>query len=369
MQYDRLEDWLYLLAVILDLLFLWLIISTGASRWMRDRAEAIVKIPFFNVCIYWLMLSILSMIVFLPLGYYSGFVLEHAHHLSNESLGAWMLDRLKGWAVGVCEEAPVAGLLLWLIGRSPRRWGAWFAAALVPIIAVGIFLEPVLIDPIFNKFTPLPVSSPLYVPLHALANKAGIPGAEILVADKSKQTNETNAYVTGLGSSTRIVLWDTLINTTPKDEIVATTAHEMGHYVEHHIVIGFGLTVVALFIVLPLIQRLAESLLRICGSRWRLRGLTDPAALPVLLLTLNLVTFLTDPISNAFSREIEHRADAFGLGLTGNRMAFAHMFAHMSQLDLEDPNPPVIVKLWLDDHPTVSERVRFALYGQPDSWP
>lgn len=369
LQYSRLMDWLSVASSLYTLLVFWLVLQTGLSAWLSHRMAGWTRrFPILHAAGYWLLLEAVTLVLYLPLDLYSGYYLPRDYGLSHQSLLSWLSDDLKDWGVGRAIGIPIVVFLFWLIRKTPK-WPYWLAAGLVPLIAFGIFLAPIVIDPLFNKFTPLPPSNPMYAPLHRLADKAGIPRAQIFVVDKSKQTDELDAYVTGIGSSARIVIWDTLFKKMPPDQIEAVMGHEMGHYVEHHIWIGFGLTVIGLFIVLPIIGWGSEKMIARFGKSWRVTKLADPAALPVLLLVATFVGYLTDPISNAVSREIEHRADAFGLGVTGNRVAMAEALITLSEDDLDDPYPPAWVKFWLLDHPPLGERIRFALYGQPDQWP
>jgi len=367
--YSRIQDYLAVVGALYGLFVVWIVLQTGLSAALRDFAARIAKKQPLVCALYWILLGIVFLVLSLPLDIYSGFALPHQFGLSHESFGAWSGDYLKDWGVGKAIGVVVVMFLIWLIRRSPGRWPYWFAGALIPFIAFGIFLSPLLFDPLFNKFTPLPSTNRLYSPLHLLADRAGIPKAEIFEVDKSKQTDELNAYVTGLGSSARIVIWDTVLAKMPPDQVEAITGHEMGHYVEYHIWIGFGLTVIGLFVVLPITAWGARLLVARFGAKWKVTGLADPAALPALMLVFTLVGYVTDPISNAFSREIEHRADAYGLGLTHNRVAMARSFITLAEQDLDEPYPPTWVKLWLTDHPPLGERIRYALYGQPDAWP
>ena len=212
----------------------------------------------------------------------------------------------------------------------------------------------------FNKFTPLP-PGPLKTRIEALAAKAGIPNAPVYVVDKSKQTHSTNAYVTGIGSSARIVLWDTTIQRMPEDQIVAVVAHEMGHYVLKHLYWGFALSVGGLLVGLPLAQKFVEAMLARYGPLWGVTSLSDYAATPALLLTVSLAGFFLAPLTNGVSRVIEHQADAYGLEVNGNGPAMARAFVSLSEQNLSDPDPPAFIKFWLFTHPPLRERIEFAL--------
>lgn len=339
-------------------LLLWGLLATGLSACLRDVAERLSRRRFFTLLWYYLLLTLVWTALEAPLTFYGGFWLDHAYGLSQQPFPAWLADQAKSIGVGIVVSVPLLWLLFWLIGRSPQRWGLWLWAAAIPLLAFAIFLEPILVEPLFNHFTPLP-PSPLRTRIHALAVQAGIPNAPIYVANESQRTDTANAYVTGIGPTARIVIWDTTLKELPPDEIVGIVGHEMGHYVEKHIVWGFFISLLGLLIALPLGQWLVEWQIRRYGPRWRLRALTDFAAVPVFLLTLNLLSFLSDPISNGVSRYFEHRADAYGLRVTHNGPAMARAFVFFAKHDLDDPTPPPFIKFWLYTHPPLSERIHF----------
>ncbi len=318
--------------------------------------------------VYYIQYTVLFTLLWLPLSYYSSYILPHRYGLSHEPINLWLIQLAEDSAVDMLLSGVLFAAVVWGILIYPRRFAFIFALWSAPIIFLGIFFNP-FFDRLDNHFTPLPASSALYAPLHRLAANSGVPSAEILVADKSKQTNETNAYVTGLGSSAQIVLWDTLIKTMPPDEIVAITGHELGHYVEHHVIIGGVLAALSMFIFLPIVKLLAELLLAWFGPRFKIANLADPAALPIFAISLSLLTFVLSPVTNGLSRMIEHRADSFGLAATGNRLAMAHALVDLSNENLSNPYPPRWEVFWLDDHPPFGERIKFALTGQPFNGP
>ena len=358
--YSRTRYALYFFGTAYGLLMLWGVLASGLSARLRTVAERLTRRRFLSLLWYYALLTVTFALLSFPLAFYSGYWLEHQYGLSQQSFGGWLGDRTKGEAVGLAINVLLFWLLLWLIRKSPRRWGLWLWAALIPILAFGIFLEPVLIEPLFNKFTPLP-PGPLRTRIHALAVQAGIPNAPISVADESRRTNTTNAYVTGIGPTARIVLWDTTLKQMPEDEIVGIVGHEMGHYVEKHIYWGFAASVLALLVALPLGQKVVEWFLRRCGPRWKLNGITDIAAIPVFLLVVSLGSFLADPLTNGASRYIEHRADAYGLRVTHDGPAMARAFVFFAQHDLDDPYPPPFIKFWTFTHPPLGERIDFVM--------
>jgi len=247
-----------------------------------------------------------------------------------------------------------------LIDKFPKRWPVILWSVLVPLIAAGIFLAPLLIDPLFNKFTPMP-AGPQRDGIERVAALSGIPNAAIFIVDKSRQTTKLNAYVTGLGSSTRIVIWDNTLQKLPQDQIEAIVAHEAGHYVLGHIVLGFALTSAGLVALLLSAQKLGPLFLSRLPVSWGIRGWTDPQAIPVILLFITVGSFIFAPVENAISREMERQADAFGLKVTKNPVAMARVFVSLSQQNLSEPAPPAIIQFWFFGHPSLRERILSAL--------
>jgi len=359
-RYARTGYALHFAGVAWEWLLLWGVLASGGSARIRDLAERRTKKPWSRLAVYYALLTLVLGLAQFPLAWYDGFWRERAYGLSAQNFGAWLADWFKGEGVSFALTVPLIMLALWLIRRSPRRWPLWLWAACVPIVAFGIFLAPLVIDPLFNKFTPLPPGR-LRARIEILAKGAGIPQAPIYVVDKSRQTRTLNAYVTGLGSSARIVIWDTTLQQLPPDEVVGIVGHEMGHYVLKHILWGFAETIAGLLIFLPLTQSMTQWLLDKRGGQWRLRGMTDMAAVPVFLLTISILGFLSDPIVNGLSRRMEHQADAYGLAATRNGPALARAFVYFASHDLSDPNPPPFVQFWLGSHPPLGERINFVL--------
>jgi len=367
--YDNAQVALSISSVLVDLIVLMLILNMRiASRFgifVDDRLKGV----FWPGAWMWMLLHCVTFLALLPISFWSGFELPHRYGLSTESLQLWLADFVKSWLVDLAYGAVIAGAALVLIRRYHRSWSLLMPAIMIPVVAAGIFAEPLVIDPLFNKFTPMPVSNPLYAPLHQLARKAGVRKVGIYVVDKGRQTKETNAYVTGMGSSSRIVIWDTLIAETTPKQVVAVTAHEMGHYVERHVVIGFAASVAGLFVLFPLLRRLTEAMLGRWGVRWGIESISETSALAALLLAFNLIGCLAMPLASCASRYIEHRADAFGLSLIRDRVTFASALVALSSDNLSNPYPSAWVAL-LMDHPPLGERIDFALHGQPrDIWP
>lgn len=351
---------LYFGGVLINALALTALLRFGVSDRLRDLAERTGKNGLVRAYVYYPLLTLAYGALTLPLALYSSFLLPHQFGLSNQSFGGWVLDGVKGFAVSSAVAPPVIALLYWSLRNSPRRWWLGFWLALIPILVAAVILTPLVIEPLFNRFGPLR-DPELQEQILALASRAGIERGRVFEVDASVRTKAVNAYVTGLGGSARIVLWDTLLQRLNKREVLFVMAHEMGHYKEKHVPIGLALSIVGSLGVLFITDRGTRWLLTRYGDRWQVRSLDDLASLPALMLVLAIVNFLGSPVESAISRTIELRADQFALRLTNDPEAGASAFIKLSELNLSHPSPPAFVEFWMFSHPPLQRRIQATL--------
>jgi len=302
-----------------------------------------------------------------------------AHHillrygLSIQRWLSWFADAAKSIAIATITGTLLVILLFWRIRRAPRHW--WFQSWIVVVACIlfGVLVTPVLIDPLFNKFEPLQQTNPaLVAQLEKVVARSGIsiPPDRIFLMRASAKTTESNAYVTGFGASKRVVVWDTIIKNSTPNEISFTFAHEMGHYVLHHVLRGILFAAVLIFVTFWLGAHVVHWLLTHCGPRWRITSLQDPAALAIMLLVLSVAQVLTEPIGNAFSRRIEHAADVYGQeaihGIVPDPAAAAtSSFQRLGQANLDSPERRPFIEFWLYNHPATADRIAFAAAYDP----
>jgi STE24 endopeptidase len=366
--YSRAGYRLYFLSVFWNLAVILLLLRSGFIAKLRDFAESRSSSHSLQALIFVPVLFVLLALLHLPIRLYW-------HHLSvfyQQSIqpwGSWFWDWTKAQLLSIALALLVVTLLFALIRSKPRSWWlfAWLGA--IPLSLFLGLIAPWYVDPLFNKFRPLRETQPQLVQsIGELSRRAGIPvpPERMFLMEASAKTNAINAYVTGLGASKRIVIWDTSIQKTKPEELLFIVGHEMGHYVLGHVVKGFAYFLALLFFALFLAYRALQWMIARWGSAWGIRGQSDWAALGVLLLLLNIMSFFGEPIGNAFSRMLEHAADAYGLQLiqgffpNANEVA-AHAFQVLGEEDLDDPNPPKFIVLWLYSHPPLNDRLRFAL--------
>jgi Zn-dependent protease with chaperone function len=362
-QHSRIGDILYFAGLAYSGAVLLLLLLGGVSRRIRDASERVTKRPFVVA-----MLSIAITIVAIellefPLTYYAGFSVPHRFDLTDQSLGAFLGDLLKGLAVNVVIGS-VFGALALLVLRKVRRWWLVLWIVSIPLILLLFVVQPIVLDPIFNKFVPLQ-NAQLRQKLLTLASRAGIEGGRVYQVDKSKQTKTMNAYVNGIGPTNRIVMWDTLLAKMTDDEVLGVMAHEMGHYVLKHMWKGLAFYLAISLGILFLTQQAHDRGLRRWGTRWGIRGPGDPASLPWLFLLIGLISFVLSPVLSSYSRSMEHDADIFALELTRDNEALASAFVKLAEDSKRDPRPHPFIEFWRYTHPSIARRIEFALAYKP----
>ena len=358
-RHSRIRDVLYFVGTAWSAGMMLLLLFTPATRKMRDAAARATKRPFV-VAMITIVLFILALAVLdFPLAYYSGFVVPHQFDLTEQTFGSWMVDMVKGLAVNLAILAPLGAFALMGM-RKVRRW--WLALWLgsIPVILITVVLQPIVLDPIFNRFEPLR-DQVLRQKLLDLASHAGIEGGRVYQVDKSKQTKTMNAYVNGIGPTARIVMWDTLLAKMNHDEVLAVMGHEMGHYVMKHIWKGLAFSLAVSLFVFFVGQKVIERGL----PRFGFTSAGDPAALPWILLVFGGIAFLLTPVGAAYSRHGEHEADKFSLELTHLNEPMATAFRKMAEDSKRDPSPHPLIEYWRYSHPPIAKRIPFALTYKP----
>jgi Zn-dependent protease with chaperone function len=363
LRHQHILDTMYFAGTAYEILVLSVILVSGLARRLRDAAERSIRWRFAQSMLFFILLSLVTTVVELPIDVYRGFVVPHEFALTHQTFAAWLGDLAKGLAVDLAIGSVLAALVL-LAMRRVRQWWVVVWACSLPLVVAGVVATPLIIDPLFNDFRPLH-DQVLKRDLIAEASRAGIDAARVYEVDKSKQTTTMNAYVTGLGPSKRIVLWDTLLAKLTHDEILAVMGHEMGHYVLHHIWKGIAFEAAVTFLGFALAQWLFERGLARWGSRWGMGERGDPASLPWLLLLASVLAFLFSPVYSSFSRHIEHQADQFALELTHLNEAAATSEVKFAEDSKVDPSPNRFIEFWRYSHPAAQRRIEFALEYRP----
>ena len=272
--------------------------------------------------------------------------------LSNQGWGAYAVDLLKGQAVSLVVVSLAVVALVGCARRWPRAWPAVSGVVLGVLVLLGSFVYPLLVAPIFNEFTSLP-DGPLRARILELADREGVGVDDVLVADASRRTTTLNAYVAGIGSSRRIVVYDNLVEDLPEDQALSVVAHELAHARHQDVVIGTSLGVAGVLVGAGLLGLLLPT-----GAQRR--DVRDPRTVPRLLALVAVAGLLAAPVQNGISRRIEIRADVDALAATRDPAAFEEMQLQLARRSLADPTPPTWSSFWFGSHPPTLERIALA---------
>jgi STE24 endopeptidase len=363
---------LSLLGFVYGLVTLWIVLHWRLSVKYRDWAERASAKRFPQAFVFSVPLILTIAILELPERLY-GHHISYAYGISVQGWGSWFWDWTKSQILSVTLAVFLIWILYGVIRRSPRRWWFYFWLVSLPITVVLVFIQPLIVDPLFNKFEPLQGKDPaLAASLEQMVQRAGqnIPQERMFWMDASEKTNALNAYVTGVGASKRIVVWDTTIAKMNTPQVVTVVGHEMGHYVLNHVTKGLVFAALVFFVLFYLGFQCIGWLLDRWGADWGIRGVDDWASLPALLLLLSIFGFAVNPITRGFSRYIEHQADQYALEVTHGLIPDAGQVAAqaeqiLGEVDLSDPDPnPVNVFLFYT-HPPTADRIRFELTYDP----
>ncbi|HHT46432.1 MAG TPA: M48 family metallopeptidase [Firmicutes bacterium] len=293
----------------------------------------------------------------LPLDYYRGFVLEHRFGLSTQTFASWLADNLKSSAVSLVISVMIFTGFYALVKYFPLRWWIYAGVISIFLMLAGSYLYPLLIDPLFYRFEPMRDEG-MNTRILDMAEQAGIQVREVLVADASRRTVKANAYFTGLGSSKRIVVYDTLLTGFSREEALAVIAHEIAHWKYSHILKGILLSAVQIFISLYLLflvlQESGITGMAAAGSR------ADFRVVATALLFITLLSFVALPIQNAVSRSFERQADRAAIELTGSKELHVTLHRNLARANLGDVDPHPLVKAILYTHPSTLERIKLA---------
>lgn len=283
--------------------------------------------------------------------------IRRAYGLSTRSWGGWAVDVAKGWGVSAVTTAVAVLVLVGLARVAPRTWWAWGAAATAALVVLGSFAYPLLVEPVFNRFTSLPAGT-LRTDLLALARRDGVPVQDVLVADASRRTTALNAYVSGFGGTRRIVLYDTLLRAAPPAQVELVVAHELGHAKRQDVLTGTAIgalgsaaAVVALGLLLgwaPLLRRAGVD------------GAGDARVVALLLALAAVGGLAVTPAGNLLSRRVEARADVHSLDLTRDPSAFIAAQRQLAVANLSDLQPDPVSTWLFATHPSTTERIALA---------
>jgi STE24 endopeptidase len=353
-RYEKEKRVLGLLSLILSLVVVSVFYFSGLSSALAHLFPD--KPVFFAFIVYVIAFQSILFVFGFPLNFYTSYVHEHKWHFSNHTKKSWLWEQMKSYMVGLVIFLILLGLLFWILERYPQQW--WWMAGIATafVSAVLATLFPVLILPIFNKYTPVE-NEELTEALDKILNEGGLKSSGFFVEDMSRQTKKENAFLAGLGRTRRVVLGDNLMANMTVPEIVSIIAHEVGHYKNRHIwkFIALG-TLQQLFIFFCL-NLFMTTLFPAFLSSTR----ANLALFPIFAILMGALSgFLFGPLSNALSRYFERQADRYALRSISDKNAFITALAGLANRNLSNAYPGLWVKLLYYSHPPIGERLRMA---------
>jgi STE24 endopeptidase len=356
-QYSQMKNLLFFLAIPYDWLIYIVILALGLSRKFQEWATATTKWSALQTAVYLFWLSLLVTVFTLPLNFIA-YRLAKEYGINTQTFSHWLKDEVIDFWVNYVLMLMIVSVLYWLIRKFEKRW--WFYAWLlsIPFIVFLTFIQPVVIDPLYNDFYPLR-DKELEAKILTLAEQANIPAEHVFEVNMSEKTKALNAYVTGIGPNSRIVLWDTTLERLQEDEILFIMAHEMGHYVMKHIYWGVAGYVLLTLIGLYVTNKLMKWVIQHWGVSLHIKNIKELNSLPLFFLIISLLSFSVSPLVNAVSRYEEHAADRYAIELTKNTEAAISSFQELTRAGLSQVNPPYLVKIFRYGHPTILERIVF----------
>lgn len=340
-----------------------LLLFSGLSAWLRDRTRR-TRWNALNAGLYGAAYMVVTTVLVLPWGLYTGWYREHAYGLSNLSLGEWFAQ----WGIGLGVWVVLGLLALWALyavfARAQRAWWMWGTGVGVLLLAVGFMIAPVFIMPLFNDYEPLP-DGPIRSEILSLARANAVPADNVYWFDASKQHTRISANVAGFGPTTRIALNDNLLTRSSREGIEAVMGHEMGHYALNHGMKFLWQSSVILFFGFAFTAWAFRRLQSRYGERWDVRGIDDPAGWPLVVALLSVYLFALTPVLNSMVRTAEMESDLYGLNAARQPDGFAATAMKLSSYRKIEPH-------WLEelifyDHPSGYTRVHTAMQWKAEN--
>ena len=352
---SKIRNFLFFIATPFEWLLYFVILITGISRLFERWSPNQQKWSIWRNTIYIFLLSLFLFILQFPLAYYR-YTLSKSYGISTQLFSSWMRDNVIDFWMDLGMSVIIVTVLYWLIKKSPKKWWLYAWALTVPFSIFLMFIQPVVIDPIYNDFSPLKDKA-LETKILSLAEQADIPAEHVYEVNMSEKTNALNAYVTGIGENSRIVLWDTTLNRLTDEEILFIMAHEMGHYVKKDVYIGIAEYLLMTLIGLWLIAKIMPRMIRRYGKILKIKQMSNIHSLPLFLLISSFLLFFSSPLSNAISRYQEVRADEYAMELVADPEAAVSTFQQLTKSGLSEVNPSRLVKWFRYSHPPMLERI------------
>jgi len=346
--------WNFLLAAAISILLL----ASRISTRLRDFSQRLTRFKTLQIACYAVPYLMIVCILSFPLNLYENFFREHQYGLATQSFLPWFREQSIGLGIAIVGGTILLVVLYAVFRRAPQTWWIWGTVVAVVFMFAVTFIAPVFIEPLFNTYKPL-TNPEIRDPILAMARANQIPVKQVFEVDASRQTTRVSANVAGVLGTTRIALNDNLLKQCTLPEIREVMAHEMGHYVLNHgakLLTYFGIFVLIAF---ALTRTLFDAAVSRWGDKWGVRGIADPAGLPLIVLILSTLVFLATPFLNTAVRVTEREADAFGINTSREPDAMAKVALKLGVYRKLDPTP--LEEFIFFDHPSGRSRIRMAM--------
>jgi STE24 endopeptidase len=346
--------WNFLLAAAISILLL----ASRISARLRDFSQRLTRFKTLQIACYAVPYLMIVCILSFPLNLYENFFREHQYGFATQSFLPWFREQSIGLGIAIVGGTILLVVLYAVFRRAPQTWWIWGTVVAVVFMFVTAFIAPVFIEPLFNTYKPL-TKSEIRDPILAMARANQIPVKQVFEVDASRQTTRVSANVAGVLGTTRIALNDNLLKQCTLPEIREVMAHEMGHYVLNHgakLLTYFGIFVLIGF---ALTRTLFDAAVSRWGDKWGVRGIADPAGLPLLVLIVSTLVFVATPFLNSVVRVTEREADAFGINTSREPDGMAKVALKLGVYRKLDPTP--LEEFIFFDHPSGRSRIRMAM--------
>jgi STE24 endopeptidase len=356
--------WLILWDFLLGAVIALLLLNLGWSAAMRNLTERLTRWKWLQTFIYWVEYLLLTTVLGFPMAVYEGYFREWKYGLATQTFGPWMWDQIKGLGVGLVLGGILTVVLFGVVRKLPRTWWIWGAVVTILFLVFTVMIGPVYLQPIFNKITRLD-DPKVTKPILAMARANGIPAHDVYQIDASRQTTRMSANVSGFGSTMRITMNDNLLRRGSQEEIEAVMGHEMGHYVLNHIPKDIQFFLIVTVVAFAYLRWSLDWCLKGWGGNWGIRGVSDPAVLPLVMLLVSIFFFVLTPIMNTQTRTQEAEADMFGLNASRQPDGFAQAAIHLGEYRKMKPTP---LEEWVFfDHPSGYNRIHRAMQWKAEN--
>lgn len=353
--YSKIRNFIFLLTKPLEWFIFFFVLLMGLSRVFERWSSRPSKWAIIQVPIYVFLLSFFMFLVMLPIRYFS-YIVSVNYGISIQSVQQWFVGAMLDFCVDFIPTLLMVSILYFFIRKARQRWWIYVWLVTIPFTLFFAYIQPVIIEPIFNDFSAIE-NKELEQKILALADEADIPAERVYEVKMADQTNAMNAYVSGIGKNTQIVLWDTTLANLSEEEILFVMAHEMGHYAHKDIYKDLTIDFVISFFIFWLIAKLMKNIIHNNGSVLNIKRLEGIHSLPLYFLLSSILFFAVSPLYTAISRHQEIKADNYAIELVEDEGAGISTFQALAKSNLNEANPPLIVKWFRYSHPPLVDRI------------